>query len=420
VEKLAIRGGRPAVNYKLPHFHDKSGRFIGEEELQQLSEVIESGKLSFLYGEKVKKFEKEFASLYSVERAVATSSGTAALHTAVTFVNPNPGDEIIVSPITDIGSIIPVLYQNAIPVFADVDPETHTVDPEDIERNITGKTKAILVTHIYGHPCDMDPIMELAEEKGLAVIEDCAQAYLAEYKGRKVGTIGHLGCFSLQQSKHMTSGDGGIVITNSDKKFGRELKLCADKGWPREKMLGGVKRDHLFLAPNYHMTELQGAVGLAQIKKLRKVVDNRRKMAKLFDDMIKEVSGLSPQKEKEWATHSYFFYPIHVDIEKFRVPLTELARAIRAEGIEVDPGYLPFPIYGYDMIRKKRTYGTSECPFSCPLYGRKINYPQGLCPRAEKACRETLVILAWNEKFTEQDLQAMTKGITKVADYYAR
>ena len=417
MDKLAIHGGEPVVSRKLPTHADKSGRFIGEEEFQQVSEVIKSGSLSFLYGEKVNQLEREFASLYNVKTAVATSSGTAALHTAVTFVNPNPGDEIITSPITDIGSIIPILYQNAIPVFADVDPETHTIDPKEVEKKITGRTKAILVVHIYGHPCDMDPIMKIAEEKGLVVIEDCAQAVLALYKGKKVGTIGHLGCFSFQQSKHMTTGDGGMVITCWDERFGRKLRLCADKGWPREKELEGVRRDHLFLAPNYHMTELQAAVGLAQLKKLEKCVEKRRQLAKLFDGLVEKIPGLSPQIEKEWGTYSYFFYPIDVDLKKFKVSLIKLARAIRAEGLEVDPGYLPFPIYGYDMIRKKRTYGTSECPFSCPIYGKHTEYPEGLCPQAEKACKDTL-ILPWNEKFTEQDLQDIAKGIKKVVDYY--
>ena len=417
MDKLAIHGGKPAVSRKLPTYADKTGRFIGEEELQQVCQVIKSGSLSFLYGEKVKQLEREFASLYNVKTAVTTSNGTAALHTAITFTNPSPGEEIITSPITDIGSIIPILYQNAIPVFADVDPETHTIDPKEIEKKITGRTKAILVVHIYGHPCDMDPIMEIAEEKGLVVIEDCAQAFLTLYKDKKVGTIGHLGCFSFQQSKHITTGDGGMVITNWDERFGRKLRLCADKGWPREKELGGVRRDHLFLAPNYHMTELQAAVGLAQLKKLGKVIEKRREMAKLFDGLVEETPGLSPKGEEEWARHSYFLYPIHVDLKKIKVPLIELARAIRAEGIQIDPSYIPFPIYGYDMIRRKRTYGTSECPFSCPRYGKQIEYPEGLCPRAEKACKDTLV-LPWNEKFTEQDVQDIARGIKKVVDYY--
>ncbi len=419
MEKLAILGGKPAVAGKLPTYADNTGRFIGEEELRHVSEVIRSGSLSFLYGRKVRQLEEEFASLYGAKTAVATSSGTAALHTALTFLNTNPGDEVITSPITDIGSVIPILYQNAIPIFADIDPETHTIDPKEIEKNITEKTKAILVVHIYGHPCEMGPIMEIAEDRGLVVIEDCAQALLAEYKGKKVGTLGHLACFSFQQSKHMTTGDGGMVITNSDGLFGRQLKLCADKGWPRGKEIMGVKRDHLFLALNYHMSELQGAVGLAQLVKLPKIVSKRRQSARLFDHLVEQIPGMSPQGQKKWAKHSYFFYPIHVDMAKFKVSLLELAQAIRAEGISVDPGYLPFPIYGYDMIRKKKTYGTSQCPFSCPKYGREIEYPEGLCPKAEESCKQTLV-MSWNEKFTEEDLRDIARGVERVAHYYIR
>jgi len=408
--ELAINGGKQAVKGKLPSIRDKSGREIGDEELRLVTEVVKSGTLSFLYGEKVKKFEADFASLYGVNSAIAVSSGTAALHAAVNFVNINPGDEIITSAITDMGTVIAILYQNTIPIFADIDLDTRTIDPEDIKRKITNRTKAIIVVHLYGHPCDMDPIMQIAKEKGVTVIEDCAQALLTEYKEKKVGTIGNAGCFSFQQSKHITTGDGGMVITNNDEAFGKKLKLCADKGWPRH-----FWRDHLFLAPNYHMTELQAAVGIAQLKKLKRVVNNRRKNAALLASLIKDVKDIIPPVEKSWAFHTYCYYCMRVNISEFEATTSDLAKALDAEGIEAHPGYLPSPIYRYELLQK--TYGTSECPYSCSKYGKRLEYSEGLCPNAERICKESLY-LPWNEKYTEDNIQDIATGIRKVAEYY--
>ncbi|MFN7597916.1 MAG: DegT/DnrJ/EryC1/StrS family aminotransferase, partial [Cereibacter sp.] len=187
---LAIHGGPKAIQGVLPSFRDASGRSFGEEEIAALTEVIRSGRLSFLTGPKTAEFERAFAQKYGVRNAVAVANGTAALHTAVTYLNPEPGDEIILSPITDIGTAIPIVAQLSIPVFADVDPATQNLDPASIERNITVRTRAIIVTHIYGNPADMDAIMAIARQHNLFVIEDCAQAHLAYYKGRLCGTIG--------------------------------------------------------------------------------------------------------------------------------------------------------------------------------------------------------------------------------------
>ena len=175
------------------------------------------------------------------------------------MVNPEPGDEIITAPITDPGSVMPILMQNAVPVFADVDPLTLNMLPESIEANITDRTRAIILVHLFGHPCDIDPVVSIAQKHDLILIEDCCQTHATRYKGRYAGAFGQMGCFSLQQSKHMTTGDGGFIIANDEETYIR-LKLFSDKGWDYQYM---GDRDHAFLAPNYRMTELQGAVGLA-------------------------------------------------------------------------------------------------------------------------------------------------------------
>ena len=189
----------------LPSDQNATGRSFGAEELELLRKVIDSGTLNCTKGTVVREFESRFAKLVGSTSCRTTTSGTAAIHAAVASVDPEPGDEIITTPITDMGGITPILYQTAIPVFADCDPLTYNVTAETIAKKITKRTKAIMVTHLFGNPCDMDPIMELASAKGLPVLEDCAQAYGTTYKGKHVGTIGAIGAFSLQQGKHMTT-----------------------------------------------------------------------------------------------------------------------------------------------------------------------------------------------------------------------
>src|SRR5205814_3570291 len=195
----------------LPSDADRTGRDLGAEELALLREVIESGTLNCTRGTQVKAFEKAFAERYGVPHARAVTSGTAAIHAAVAAIDPEPGDEIITTPITDMGAITPILYQTAIPVFADVDPLTYNMTAATIARKITRRTRAVMVTHLFGNPCDMDPILALCARHKLPLIEDCAQAFGTTYKGRAVGTMGAIGCFSLQQGKHMSTGEGGMV-----------------------------------------------------------------------------------------------------------------------------------------------------------------------------------------------------------------
>ena len=206
--------------------------------------------------------------------AYACSHGTAAIHAAVAACDPEPGDEIVTSPITDMGALTPILYQGAIPVFADVDPATCNVTAASIERVLSERTKAVIVTHLFGSPCDMTGIMELCRPRGIAVIEDCAQSFLARHQSQTVGTIGDIGAFSLQQGKHITTGEGGLVLTNNPD-YARRMFLFINKAWG----YGDVSPDHYFLALNYRMTELHGAVAVAQLDKLEDVVDRRIALA---------------------------------------------------------------------------------------------------------------------------------------------
>jgi perosamine synthetase len=404
-EKLAVEGGLPVRSTPLPNVGGKPGRDIGEEELANLREVIETGKLFVHGGKFVSQFEREFAQLLGVKHAVACTSGTAAVHTAVGMINPNPGDEIITSPITDMGTIIGILAQNAIPVFADLDPRTYTLLPESVESCITDKTKAIVVVHLFGHPTDMDAIMQLADKYGLWVIEDCAQAYLAEDNGRLVGTIGHIGCFSLQQSKHMTTGDGGIIVTNDDH-LAERARLFVDKGWPRHQ---GAPRGYLFLGMNYRMNELTGAVACAQLSKVRNVVDRRRAIADAITKRISDVPGVNPPFVRRECKHSWWLYPITIDESILDVTPKQFAKALTAEGIPAEQGYIGEPIYMSPLFQNADT---------CP-YARPREYKPSDTPNAVEILRKVITI-GCNEFFEDKDVNDISEAVAKVAKYYSR
>jgi len=252
-EKLAIDGGPKAK--PTPY---GTGRRFGLEEARELLEALDQNTLFYVHGNKVKTFVREFADLYGVNYAVATSSGTGAIHVALGAAGVSVGDEVITSPITDMGTLIGILYQNAVPVFADLEPYSYNMSPEAVAACVTDRTKAILVVHLAGNPADMDPIMEIARTHGLTVIEDCAQSALARYRGRYVGTIGDFGAFSTNDYKHISTGDGGVVLVNGDEATFHRTHMFADKNYNRfgETVRGTIP----YLAPNYRMTELQGAV----------------------------------------------------------------------------------------------------------------------------------------------------------------
>ena len=403
-ERLALEGGTPIRTRPLP-----SGKKVGKAELKELIDVIDSGNMFRWGGTKVKQFEEEFASVMGVKWAVASTSGTAALHVGVGMVNPCPGDEIITAPITDIGSVIPILYQTAIPVFAEVDTETLNLDPKSVEKNITPRTKAIMPIHLFGAPCDMDALCAIARQHGLAVIEDCAQAHFSEYRGRLVGTIGDIGCFSLQQSKHMTTGDGGITITNNDD-YGIRGKLFAAKGWRREEY---GPRQYVVFGPNYRMTELQGAVAVAQLRKGREVVERRRKNGDLLTQLIQDVEHVHPQKLLEDCKHCYWLYGLIVDRS---APFTadDFAQVMQAEGLSAGAHYIGKPIFlCHEAVRTQTLFGNSHFPFDYPD-ARKVAYDESTCPVTQDVLNR-LVTIPMSEFYGEEDVHDIAKGVRKAA-----
>jgi dTDP-4-amino-4,6-dideoxygalactose transaminase len=375
---------------QLPSDQDATGRTLGDEEIAALTEAIRSGTLTSTKGHFVKDFQTAFAARLGSAFGYACGSGTAAIHAAVAAVDPVPGDEIITSPITDMGAITPIIYQTAIPVFADVDPVTGNVTAETVRRAIGPRTRAIIVTHLFGNPADLDGICAVAREHGIPVIEDCAQAYGATYKGRPIGTIGDIGCFSLQQGKHITTGEGGIVVTD-DEALARRLRLFIDKAWG----YGDPKPDHYFAALNSRMSELQGAVALAQLAKLTFSVDQRQAMAARLTEALSGVPGILAPESAPGATHSFWKYALIVSPEAGGP--VRLAQELKGFGIMSAPRYIQKPAFECEVIRDQRTFGDSRFPFNLARPDA-VDYAPERFPGTYAFLRDVLV-LPINERY---------------------
>lgn len=380
----------------LPSDADASGRDFGAAELALLREVIDSGTLNCTRGTQVRAFEEAFAARLGVPHARAVTSGTAAVHTAIAAIDPEPGDEIVTTPITDMGAIAPILYQQAIPVFADVDPVTLNVTPEAVAARITPRTRAIIATHLFGNPCDVAGIERLAAARGIPVIEDAAQAFLATQHGQLVGTIGAIGAFSLQQGKHMTCGEGGIVVSGDDARA-RRMRLFSDKAWG----YGDPEPDHYFLALNYRMTELQGAVARAQLAKLDGCVVRRQQRAAELSAQLADVPGLTLPAPLPGATHVYWKYPLIVDPGIIRGGTDALAAHLKGRGVFCVPRYIQKPAFECEVLRQRRTYGRSSCPYACRERqdGARFAYDLADYPGTARGLQRVLV-LPWNEAYT--------------------
>jgi perosamine synthetase len=407
--QLAIFGGTKAKSTSFG-----TGKRFGAEEAQELLEALEQNTLFYHSGRKVKEFLSDFNALYGVKYSVAASSGTAAIHVALGAAGISVGDEVITSPITDQGTLIGILYQNAIPIFADLDPHTYGLNPASIEARMTERTKAIIVVHLAGNASDMDAIMDIARKYRLKVIEDCAQSYLTKYKDRYVGTIGDYGCFSTNDFKHISTGDGGIVIVNSDDEGQyQKTHAFADKNFQR--FGDKVVKDLYHLAPNYRMTELQGAVGIAQLKKLPWICGKRRDYGDRVTEGIRDLPGISVHRVLENSECTYWFYMLRLKLEELSCSRDQFCQALAEEGIPNSAGYIPTITYMQPLFQQRNAYLNSNFPFD--ITG--VTYSKGLCPIAEEIL-DTAIRLPINEFYTDQDIDEMIHGIRKVAQYYER
>ncbi len=388
----------------LPSDQDASGRTLGDEEIAVVTKALRSGTLTSTKGHFTRDFEERFARLMGVRHAHAVSSGTAAIHAAIASIDPEPGDEIVTTPITDMGALTPILYQGAIPVFADVDPKTGNVTAQTISERLSDRTRAIIVTHLFGNPCHMTEILELAERHGLPVIEDCAQAFEARHRGRKVGTFGDVSCFSLQQGKHITTGEGGVVISDKEA-LARRVYLFLNKAWG----YGDPNPDHYFLALNYRLSELQGAVALAQLDKLETVARRRRYLADQLTHRLQGVDGIDPPRVSPGDECSWWKYALRVDPQSVPGGAVGLAQRLQRWGIASAPRYIQKPAFRCRVFRDQVTFGRSRWPFT-------LARPEAVDYSAERFpgtfdYLEHVLVLPFNERYTETHLDQLAEAV---------
>lgn len=339
---------------------------IGEEELRNVVEAVKSGWVSSK-GKFIEEFENSFARYIGVKYGVATSSGTTALHLALAALGVGPGDEVVVPDLTFAATINAVLYVGARPVIADVDPSYWCLDPRELERAITERTKAVMVVHLYGHPCDMDAIMEVAERHGLYVVEDAAEAHGAEYRGRKVGGFGHVSCFSFYGNKIITTGEGGMCLTN-DEELAERMRVLRDHGMDPKRRYW-----HNFVGFNYRMTNLQAALGVAQLGKIGRFVEKKRMIARWYAEELSSVKGIALHPEMPWAKCVYWLYSILVDEEKTGLSRDELAQRLQRYGIETRNLFYPL-----HEMPPYQGYATSSYPTSSAISRRGLSLPSSV------------------------------------------
>lgn len=398
--RLAINGGTPVRVSPFP-----ARQPFNDECLELVTAAVRSGNLYGIEGEYTTRFEREFASYYEASHGIATSSGTSAIHTALAAFNPEPGSEIITAPITDAGSVIPILALGCVPIFADISAG-YGMDPMSVEEKITEQTSAILVVHLFGGASDVRRIREIADRYGIALIEDCSQAHATKLDGRYLGRYGHAGAFSLQQSKHMTTGDGGMVITD-DPELAERMRLFRDKGWNRR---GFGPRSYPSFGMNYRMTELQAAVGIPQLRTLQQVIDRRRSLAERINSHLRDDASVSLFGPLNGSDASYWTYPFEVPQGR----TVSFGEALAFEGVPVLAGYIGEPIYQcMSALRDHSAFGASQFPFVPPFH-EPVSYERGLCPTAEAAL-ERLMIFWLHEGMSDADADSVGLAIAKVS-----
>lgn len=328
--------------------------YIGKEEIRAVTKALKSGRLSL--GPVCKKFEEEFAKKIGTKYAVAVSSGTAGLHLAMIAAGIKPGDEVITTPFSFVASANCILYVGAKPIFVDIEPATYNIDPSKVEAEITPRTKAILVVHIFGQAADMDPILKLAEKYKLKIIEDACEAVGATYKGKNVGTFGQSAVFAFYPNKQMTTGEGGMIVTNS-KHFCQLYSSLRNQG--REEDMEWL--DHKYLGYNYRLDEMSAALGLVQLKKLDKLIATHRKIASWYNKYLEGYTDLiQPPKIGEYNTHTWFVYVVR--IKKRKINRDMIIKLLKNQGISTKP-YLP-SIHLFKFYAKKYGYRQGDFPIS--------------------------------------------------------
>ena len=384
----------------------------GEAELTRLEAMVKQRSLFYWKGPQTEDLLGEFRRHYPLKQVFPCSSGTAALHIAIAALRLKPGEEVIVSPITDMGSVIGILYQQGVPVFADLDPRTYNLTPDNIRAAITPKTRAIMAIHLAGNACDMTAIMAIAKAHNLVVIEDCAQSWGSRHQGTLVGLMGDFGCYSFNDFKHVSCGDGGMVGTNRDD-FGAGLSKWGDKCYDR---VAGT-RDPAELAPNYRMSEPLAAIGAAQLTKLDSIVSRRVHNGTRLAGLLADLPGVLPPVTRSGDTHSYWFFLFRLELDALKCTRDEFVEALRAQGANANGAYLPCPVYRYKVFQNNNFFGGT---WPARLMGATtMDYTKVDCPVAE-AILQDCVVLPLNEAMTDSYIDKVAQAVRHVANNHRK
>lgn len=397
MEKPAIEGGKPVREEFLPY---------GTQSLDQkeINEVVDTLKSDWITtGPKMRLFEKKFRDYIGSKFAVAVNSGTAALHIATSAIEINPSDEVITTPLTFVASANCIVYRGGTPVFADIKKNTWNIDPKNIEKNITSKTKAIIPVHFAGQPCDMDEILEIAEKNDLYVIEDAAHAIDAKYLGKKIGNISDLSIFSFHPVKNITTAEGGMVTTNNEELY-EKLLMYRTHGISKDAVKrfgksGGFYYDMKYLGYRYNMSELHAALGIHQLDKLKKFQKRRREIVKIYNKELFKIEQINIPYVKNDIRHSWHLYIIQLEVDKLKVDRDYIFKAMREENIGVNVHYIPVHYHTY--------------------YQEKFGLKKGMFPNVEWLFPHLLTI-PLSHSMTDEDVYDVINSLKKIIEYYRK
>jgi UDP-4-amino-4,6-dideoxy-N-acetyl-beta-L-altrosamine transaminase len=370
-------------------------QWIDEQDIEAVVETLKSDYLTT--GPKINEFEEKFADYVDAKYAVAIANGTAALHAATYAAEINEGDEVITTPITFAASANSILYQNATPIFADIDPDTYNISVESIEEKITDNTKAIIPVHYTGQPCEMDKIKKIADKYNLTVIADGAHAVGAEYKGLKIGSIADMTTFSFHPVKHITTGEGGMITTDS-KELYNKLIMFRTHGITKDnyeyinESHGPWYHEQQELGYNYRITDIQCALGISQLEKIDKFLERRREIVKEYNKAFSDLDGIIIPKQLEETNSAWHLYVIQLELEKLTADRKEIFKALRDKNLGVNVHYIP--VYYH------------------PYY-QKLGYEKGICPNAQRLY-ERIITIPLYPKMSDQQVEEVIKRIISV------
>ncbi|OGZ75261.1 MAG: hypothetical protein A3G45_03280 [Candidatus Staskawiczbacteria bacterium RIFCSPLOWO2_12_FULL_37_15] len=418
MQKLALLGGKPVSKKPLPQYNS-----IGKEEKRAAMKVMREKNLSgfvgragkyFLGGKYVKELESRFCRHFKVKYAVSLNSASTALQAAVGALGIGPGDEVITSPYTMTATASAILFNNALPVFADIEEDSFCLDPESIEKNITKRTKAILVVNILGSSADYGPILKIAKKYNLKVIEDNSQSPGATYKGKFAGTIGDMGIFSFNVHKVIQCGEGGMLVTNN-KDYAFRAQLIRNHG---EAVINDLYKSKKYYMPilgnNYRLSEIHAAIAIEQFKKLNRLNKGRIILADYLTKKLSQFNWLAPPLVFKNSVHVYYGYGFKFLPEKIGIKRATFIKAMKAEGFELVNG-CEDPVHLMPIYQKQQIYPNSRFPFISKEYPHKVSYKKGICPVTEKMSeKELLETTICQPPQTKKDIDLFVAAAKKI------